>query len=149
MPVVCRPWAIVAVVAITLTAACKGDGVTGPVAPPTPAGTYTLNNIDAKVLPYTMYSDTGYMLQVQSGTMSITANGKWVAKTTTLETVVGNVSTYSDSTFGTWSVAAGSKLAVLINSETSVTSNATWTATDVTVNDVDGATVRKITYRRP
>lgn len=145
--------AAVAVLAITLTTACsKGDSVTGPApAPPppaTPVGSYTLSTIDAKALPYTMFADTGYTLEVTSGTLSIATTGKWVSKIVTRETVAGNVSTYTDSTFGNWTVPAGSTIAVMTNVETGVTSNATWTAIDVTVNDVDGTVTRKIVYRR-
>ena len=132
-----------------ITACSKGEGTTGVAAPPpTPVGNYTLSTIDAKTLPYMMYADTGYTLEVSGGTLAVTTAGKWVSKLTTRETVAGNVSTYSDSTFGTWSLPTGSKIAVFVNTETGVTSNATWTATDVTVNDVDGATTRKIIYRR-
>ena len=134
-----------------MSACGKGDSPTGPAVtppPPTPVGSYTLNTIDAKTLPYTMYADTGYTLQVASGTISIATTGKWVSKFVTTETVAGNVSTYSDSTYGTWTVATGSTVAVFINSETNVTSNGSWTAVDVTVNDVDGTTIRKIVYRK-
>lgn len=138
-----------AVLAVTLTTACgKGEGATGPVTPATPEGSYTLQTIDAKAMPYAMYAETDYNLDVMSGTLSVTSNGRWVAKTVTRETIAGNVSTYSDSTFGTWSVPAGTKIAAFINTETSVTSNATWTATDVTVNDVDGSITRKLVYKR-
>jgi hypothetical protein len=132
----------------------KADSPTGPggtpVAPPpaTPVGSYTLQTIDAKAMPYTMYAEPDYTLQVASGTIAITTNGKWVSKFVTTETVAGNVSTYSDSTYGTWTVATGTTVAVFINSETSVTSNGSWTAIDVTVNDVDGATIRKIVYKK-
>lgn len=145
--------AAVAVLAVTLTTACgKGEGATGPAAaappPATPVGNYTLSTIDAKALPYTMFADTGYTLEVMSGTISITTNGKWVSKVVTRETVAGNVSTYSDSTYGSWTVPGGATLAVLTNAETGATTNATWTAIDVTVNDVDGTVTRKVVYRR-
>jgi hypothetical protein len=137
------------VLAVTLTTACgKGEGTTGPSAPATPVGSYALQTIDAKAMPYAMYSETDYALDVMSGTLSVTTNGKWVAKTVTRETVAGIVSTYSDSTFGTWTVPAGAKIAAFINTETNVTSNATWTATDVTVDDVDGTITRKVVYKR-
>jgi len=144
--------AAVAVLAVTLATACsKGEGATGPGATPppaTPVGSYTLSTIDAKVLPYTMFADTGYTLEITSGSISITANGKWVSKVVTRETVAGNVSTYSDSTYGNWTVPAGATLAVLTNAETGATTNATWTAIDVTVNDVDGTVTRKVVYKR-
>lgn len=133
----------------TLLQACgKGDsGGTGPNNPPaTPAGNYTLNQIDSNTLPYKMYADTGYTLEVMSGSIAINANGKWVSKLTTRETVAGYASTYNDSTFGTWTAANGS--ASLTNAETTVISTATWTSADVTVSEVDGSKTRKIVYKK-
>jgi hypothetical protein len=144
-------WTAAAAAVLAVTACSKGEGTTGPsvqAPPPTPAGSYALSTIDGKALPYTMFTDTGYTLDITSGTLSVTANGRWVSKVVTRETVAGNVSTYSDSTFGTWTQPTGSTIAVFINVETNVTSNATWTAADITVNDVDGTITRKIVYKR-
>ena len=132
---------------LLLVAACS-DGPTGPSIPPTPVGTFVLNTIESKALPYAMFADSGYKLEITSGTLAITVNGKWVSKITSRETVVGFASTYIDSSFGTWTVPSGATTAVLINTETNITSNATWTASDVTVNEVDGTIARKIVYRR-
>jgi hypothetical protein len=131
----------------TLLQACgKGDS-TGPnTVPATPVGEYTLNLIEQKAMPYTWYADTGYTLEVVSGSISIKANGKWVSKIVSKETVAGFASTYSDSTFGTWTGANGS--ASLTNAESSSISAATWTKNDVTVTDVDGTVTRKILYRK-
>ena len=138
---------------LAITTACSGgDKVTAPGTPgpppATPVGSYTLNTVDAKTLPWTMYADTGYTLEIQSGTLSITVNGKWVSKVVTRETVAGFASTYNDSTFGSWAVATGSTIAVLTNAETNTTSSATWTATEATVVQLDGATSRTIKYRK-
>lgn len=144
-------WMTLAAVVALSTAACsKGDGVTGPAntAPPTPAGAYTLTTVDAKALPWTMYADTGYTLEVQSATLAITADGKWVSKVVSRETVAGFVSIYNDSTFGTWTATASTKTAVLTNAETATTSSATWTATGVTVSQLDGATMHSFAYTR-
>ena len=141
-------WSVVPLAAVLAITACGGDGPTGPSVPATPEGAFTLQTIDAKSLPFTMYADGAYTLEVQSGTLSITANGKWVAKATTRETVAGIVSVYNDSTFGTWTQVQGSKTAALVNTESSTTSNATWGATDITVTEVDGTTTRRIVYRR-
>ncbi len=147
-------WLTLGVAAVlAVTVACSGDGVTGPgsnepPAPATPVGVYTLSTVDAKTLPWTMFADTGYTLEIQSGTLDISANGKWVSKVTSRETVAGFVSIYNDSTFGTWTVATGSKTAVLTNAETNQTSNATWTATKATVVQLDGATSHTIVYTK-
>jgi hypothetical protein len=127
--------------------ACSGDGATGPGGiPATPEGTYALNTVDSKPLPFMMYSDTGFTLEVTAGSIAITSNGKWVSKITSRETVAGFASTYIDSTWGTWVVAGGT--ATFTNAESQVISNVSWTATEVTVNDVDGTTTRKIVYKK-
>ena len=143
-----------AVLAVTI--ACAGDSPTAPdtgddgstSTPVSPVGTYTISTIDAKALPWTMYADTGYTLEVQTGTLSITADSKWVAKTTTRETVAGFVSIYNDSTFGTWSTSAGGKIGVLTNVESGSTSSVTWTSTVATVVQLDGATSHTIVYAK-
>jgi hypothetical protein len=95
-----------------------------------------------------MYTEPDYTLEVISGTLSVTAHGKWVSKSVARETVAGNISTYSDSTFGTWSLLAGATMAAFVNTETTITSNATWTAAEVTVNEVYGTVTRKLVYKR-
>jgi hypothetical protein len=129
----------------TLLQACGGgDGPSG--VPATPQGEYTLNMIEQKALPYAWYTEPDYSLEVTAGSISIKADGKWVAKITSRETVAGFVSTYNDSTFGTWTSANGT--ASLTNAESSTISSATWTGADVTVTDVEGTTTRKILYRK-
>lgn len=93
-----------------------------------------------------MYSDTGFTLEVTAGSIAITANGRWVSKITSRETVAGYASTYIDSTWGTWTAA--NRLATFINTETQVTSSVSWTATEVTVNEIEGTTARKIVYKK-
>ncbi|MDA1081207.1 MAG: hypothetical protein O2973_05945 [Gemmatimonadetes bacterium] len=131
-----------------VTAPGGSDNPGGSNGPATPVGSYTLSTVDAKPLPWTMYADTGYTLQLQSGTLAITADGKWVSKVVSLENVAGNLSTYSDSTFGTWTVAPGAKTAVITNVETNSTSSATWTSTAATVVQLDGATSHTIVYTK-
>lgn len=145
-----RWWTSLAATVLWVTA-CGGDGPTGPGGappPPTPVGSYVLSTIDAKALPWMRFNEVGYTLEVQSGKLNVTADGKWAATTVSKETVAGNVSTYTDSTFGTWQVATGAKTAVFINTETGTTSNATWTATDATIVQLEGATTRTIVYRK-
>lgn len=150
-------WLTLTVAAVlAVTTACAGDGPTapgdpdggGPGAPATPVGAYAISTVDAKSLPWTMYADTGYTLEVQGGTLSITTDAKWVAKTTTRETVAGFVSVYTDSTFGTWAISSGGKTAVLTNVESGSTSSVTWTSTAATVVQLDGATTHTIVYTK-
>jgi hypothetical protein len=142
------PLKTLAAIGMLWLGACAGESATEPSVPETPDGSFTLSTIDSKALPYQMFADTGYALEVTSGTLSITPNHRWVARTTTRETVAGNVSTYTDSAFGTWSTTQGSTTASLLNAETSVISNATWTLTDITVTDVTAGVTRRILYLR-
>lgn len=142
------PWKTLAAIGMLWLGACAGESATGPSIPVTPEGSFTLSTIDSKVLPYSMFADTGYTLEVMSGTLSVTPDHKWVSRMTTRETVAGNVSTYSDSAFGTWSASQGSTTASLLNAETSVISNATWTSTDITITDVNSGVTRRILYLR-
>lgn len=142
------PWKTLAAIGMLWLGACAGESATGPSTPVTPEGSFTLSTIDSKVLPFSMFADTGYTLEVLSGSLTVTPDHRWVSRMTTRETVAGNVSTYSDSTFGTWSATQGSTTASLLNTETNVISNATWTSTDITVTDVDGGVTRRILYLR-
>lgn len=145
-------WRVGACLAVAVVTACsKGEGPTGPAIPATPVGTYTLLTIDTKALPYLMYADTGYTLEISSGTLTVTSGARWVSKIVQRETVAGNVSTYSDSTFGTWALPTGSTApgsATFVNAETNASTTVTWTATDITVDDKDGTTTRRVVYRR-
>lgn len=134
-------------VAISITA-CKGETPTGPAAPPTPVGFYTLSTIDGKPMPYRMYADTGFTIDISSGTLLITVAGQWVSKIVSKETVMGTVSTYTDSTYGTWTQPVGSTIVVFLNAETRVTTNGTWTVADATVYEIDGARTHKMLYKR-
>lgn len=145
------PWKTLVAIGMLWLGACSGESATGPstpVPPATPDGSFTLSMIDSRALPYSMFADTGYTLEVTGGTLSLTPDRKWVSRMTTRETVAGNVSTYSDSTFGTWSMSPGATTASLLNTETNVISNATWTVTDLTVTDVTNGVTRRILYRR-
>lgn len=148
-------WKALVTATIIVQTACAGgsDGKTGlptgpdgPGAASTPVGEYALSTIDAQPMPYKMYDAPGYTLEILSGTISIMANGKWVSRLNSRETVDGFASAYNDSTFGTWTGAAGS--ASLTNQETNVVSSATFTQTEITVTDVDGTTKRKSLYRK-
>lgn len=142
------PWKTLVAIGMLWLGACASESATGPSTPSTPEGSFSLSMIDTKALPYSMFADTGYALDVMSGSLSITPDRKWVSRMTTRETVAGNVSTYSDSAFGTWSTVQGSTSASLLNAETNVISAATWTSTDITVTDVTNGVTRRILYRR-
>lgn len=145
-----RRWlAIAAPVAAAIIGACKGDSATGASVPKTPVGNYSMSTVNTKNVPAAIYSDTGYMLEITAGTLAITVDGKWVAKTTTRETVAGHASTYLDSTFGTWvQGTGGATTAVLTVTDDNSKVNASWDAAGISVVQVDGTLTWTFVYRR-
>jgi hypothetical protein len=82
---------------LALSASCHES-----TAPDDPVGKYVLASVDAKTLPVTMYSDTGYSLIVTAGALTLTADQKYSGTITTKETVDGVASVYVDQLVGTW-----------------------------------------------
>jgi hypothetical protein len=138
--------------AIALAAACGGSdaptGTTGGGNPPpaqTPVGNYTISTINAKALPVAVLADTGFTWEVMSGSMSLTADGKYTAVETFRQTVPGNQSTFVDSTRGTWTVAAGT--VTFNNTLDQSTFTAAWATTGtLTVSELDGKTANTFVY---
>lgn len=90
-------------------AACGGDSSGNPTGPgqtsSTPAGSYDISTVNAKALPFTIFSDTGgYKWEVTAGSFGLTPDGKYTAKWTFRQTIGGRVDTFLDSTFGTWAL---------------------------------------------
>ena len=100
---------LLAIALVTVIAACGGDSSGGPTGPgqtsATPTGSYDISTVNAKALPFTVFSDTGgYKWEVTAGSFGLTADGKYTAKWTFRQTIAGRVDTFVDSTFGTWSL---------------------------------------------
>jgi hypothetical protein len=140
--------AILALAGLALLAACA-DGPAAPAAPeppPSPVGNYTLATFDGNPVPYTMYADGSYLLQVSGGTLAVLADGRFVARGDLRETVLANVSTYRDSTRGTW--VQGPDGTVVLTDEDGATSTATHSRTALeAVFAFEGARVR-LGFRR-
>jgi hypothetical protein len=121
------------VVAFLAVAAC-GE----PTGPMTPAAAYTLSTIDAKVLPATLYADTGYSLIATAGTLTLTEDLKYTWTLTTRETVDGNASTYIENDSGTWIQTAAGGVGITMTSAYGGVLTATWSGTTLTLNLPDG-----------
>jgi hypothetical protein len=91
------------VLAATIAVACGGDSSSGPNA--SPVGRFQLSTFNGKSLPATVFQDTGFMDVLTAGSLVLSADGTYLATTTTDETIEGHLSTYVDSGSGKWTQA--------------------------------------------
>jgi hypothetical protein len=99
--------ASLAIASAVALAACGGDasspgGPSGPLTFKNPVGSYDAATINAKNLPVAIFSGDNYSYEVTSGSLSLTADGKFLLKETFRQTVAGAVSDFVDSTYGSW-----------------------------------------------
>ena len=120
-----------ALVFATLTMACADAGPKSPIAP------YALQTIETSPLPFVMYEDESYKLEVTAGTLELEEPDKYSMTTTVIETVDGNKSTYIDSEAGTWTLGENGSVTIhLVGGETLA---AVWSRTRLTLTR-DGVT---------
>ena len=128
---------VLAVAAVTAAgAACGGsDSSTGPHGSPsdTIAGSFTLSTVNTSALPATILSDPGtYSLQITAGSVVLQGNGQqFIMSLTQKETVGTAVSTYVDSTRGTWTQLTGTITLTMTSS--AGTSTGAWDGTNLTI----------------
>lgn len=141
--------ALCAVAASVLLAACGSDSSpTGPGTQKTPDGSYSISTINSAALPVAIFSDTGgYKLEVMSGTIALTTSGQYSIVTNFREslTSVGIVNTYTDSTGGTWTMAAGTTTIQFTNGSDGSKDQATWTNGQLTFIE-PGVSPAQITF---
>jgi hypothetical protein len=104
--------------------ACGSDSPTGPAVPKNPIGAYTITTVNGKSLPVAVLADGGFTYEVTAGKLALNADGKYSIVTTFRQTVPGNVSTFVDSTGGSW-VLTGTTVQ-MINGEDGSPDSATW-----------------------
>jgi hypothetical protein len=139
------------VVAVSM-AACGSDSSVAPSGPPaptvltTPAGSYDISTINAKSLPVAIFSDTGgYTFEVTSGTLILTADGKYSTKLGMRQTIAGKVDQFTDSTGGTW-VLSGTTV-TFTNSQDQSTDKADWSNTGkLTFVEIEGKATNTYVY---
>lgn len=119
--------------AFVITAACSDDSPTGPSnSPPPPSGTdpvaggFTLTTVNALALPFTLFNESGYVLQMTSSTLALESNGQYILAATTRETVAGFPSTFVDTMRGTWTQNAAS---VTLTQSGTAPTTAVWNGT--------------------
>ena len=127
-----RGRALVAFAAIVVIVACSDSS--GPSVQKSPEGNYAIATVNGKAVPAPLFSDTGgYMLEITSGTLSLTSDGKYSSVMGFRQTLPGAVSTYSDSTGGTWVRTGGN--VQFTETSTGFMLSAVWTNGRITVTD--------------
>jgi len=130
-------------------AACGSDGG-GPVdpsSPDTPVGNYSINTVNGKTLPAAVIDTTNYKVEVTSGVLNLTADGKYIVVTRTRETIPNNVSNYVDSTFGTWT-RSGTQINLKNGEDPNAMSTGTWAGFQMTFVMVDSAFTTTFVYKK-
>jgi hypothetical protein len=134
------------VAAFAAAAACGGDSPSGPAAPKTPDGSYTISTVNGKGLPVAIFSDTNYTYEVTSGSLALTTDGKFSIVTTFRQTIPLNVSVFVDSTGGTW-VLSGTSITFTNGSDGS-TDTAVWGNGQLTFSEPNGKNTDIYIYAR-
>lgn len=137
---------VLAFASLATLAACGSDstGPSAPAVPTTPVGSYTITTVNGKGLPVALFAEATYTYEVTNGTLALTADGKYSVVTTFRQTLPGSVSTFVDSTGGTW-VKTGSTVQ-LTNSQDGSLDSATWDKGILTFVEVDGKVTTTYVY---
>jgi hypothetical protein len=134
------------VATLATAGACGGDSPSGPATPKTPEGSYAISTVNGKGLPVAIFADTNFTYEVTSGSLALTADGKFSVVTTFRQTIPGNVETFVDSTGGTW-VLSGTSVTFTYPDDGS-TATATWAGTQLTSTVAYGPTPTTFVYSR-
>jgi len=142
-----RSGSVLAFASLAALAACGSDsstGPSGPAVPTTPVGSYTITTINGKGLPVALFAEASYTYEVTNGTLALTSGGKYSVVTTFRQTLPGSVSTFVDSTGGTW-VQTGTNIQ-LTNGQDGSLDTATWDKGILTFVEVDGKVTTTYVY---
>jgi hypothetical protein len=136
---------LVGVVALAsfVNACGGGDGGTGRSG--SAAGEYTLTSVNAKPLPYRVYSETAYSLDVTSGSIVLKTDGSFQAASRVEERVDNHLSVYADTAVGKW-VIGGSTLT--FTGSDSTKQGAQWSGSSITLVDSTGVTPLTFVYAK-
>jgi hypothetical protein len=125
-----RPQAIVFGLALAVVFAACSDSSTGPHSN-TPAGDYAIATVNSKAPPVAILSDTNFLIEFTAGTCALTSDGKYTRVVTFRQTIPGNVSTFVDSTRGTWTLS-GTTVRFVNSLDTTEKDSATWASGTLT-----------------
>ena len=138
---------VLAFAPLATLAACGSDsstGPSGPAVPTTPIGSYTITTVNGKGLPVALFAEGSYTYEVTNGSLALANDGKYKVVTTFRQTLPGSVSTFVDSTGGTW-VQTGSNIQ-LTNGQDGTLDNATWDKGILTFVEVDAKVTTTYVY---
>jgi hypothetical protein len=123
--------------AVAVTTACGGDSSTGPGA--TVAGTYTLQTVNSKTLPFVLYDDGTQKIEVISDVYNISAGGTYTNQTVVRTTAGGTASTDTLSSNGTYK-QSGNSLTLTDAADSTDQVTGTLSGSTFTIN-VEGVTL--------
>jgi hypothetical protein len=124
-----------------MAAACRSGTEPGVT---TPVGTYTIATVNGKTPPVAIFADTNYTYEVMSGSVALTGDGKYSAVIAYRQTIPGNVSTFVDSTGGTW--AQSGTVIRFTNGQDGSTDQATWANAELTFVESEGKATDTYVY---
>jgi len=96
-------------------------------------------------LPFTLFNDSGFVLEITASTMAMQVGGQFVMAMTTRETVAGFPSIFADTTRGTWTQNAG---AVTLTATGGAAAAATWDGVRLAFPMESDARVLALVYRK-
>lgn len=142
-----RSGLVLAVASLAALGACGSDSSTGPSGPPvptTPIGSYTITTVNGKGLPVALFAEATYTYEITNGTLALKSGGTYSVVTTFRQTLPSSVSTFIDSTGGTW-LQVGSNIQ-LTNGQDGSLDTATWDKGVLTFVEVDGKVTTTFVY---
>jgi hypothetical protein len=129
---IARGRTLAALAVIVAVVACSD--ASAPTVQKSPEGNYTIATVNGKAVPAPLFSDTGgYTLEITSGSLALSSDGKYSSVMGFRQTLPGAVSTYSDSTGGTWVRTGGN--VQFTETSTGFTLVAVWTNGQLAVTD--------------
>ncbi len=134
--------------ALVSVAACGSGGEPPtsppPTAPATPVGSYTIQTVNGKTLPATLYADGAYLYEVTIGTIALGSDAKYSITTTYRQTVPGSVETFVTNDAGSWT-QTGSSIQ-LVSDADGTTDSAVWDKGVLTFAESDGTSTMTFVY---
>jgi hypothetical protein len=135
-----RPARLAALVLAIAVAACTDTS-----GPKSPDGDYALSQINGKSLPYRMYSDTNFTVDVMKSALSLKTDGTFYVTLTSEERVEGFLSTYVDSVGGVWR-QDGEIISLTMSDSTK--QSGTWAGTTLAIVDSTAVPITTYLYSR-
>ena len=130
-------------------AACASDGggPVDPTSPDTPVGSYVISTVNGKTLPSAIYDVTNFKYEVMSGTLQLTADGKFFSAVRYRQTIPDNVSNFLDSTFGTWT-RSGDQINLTNGQDPTEKVTGTWAGMQMTFVATDSGVTTTTVYHK-